>query len=383
MTFPLPSDAHGFPASGVGGQHVISPGERKIRILVVDDSFFMRQVIARMLQEETEFTVVGSARDGLEAVDKNKSLEPDVVTLDVEMPGLDGLGALDQMLRTRPVAVVMLSAHTGEGMGMALLALERGAVDCVGKPAGSVSFDLRKIQDELIEKIRAAARVPAILLRPRPDLPSPQAFSRKSPVQIPTSTTPAHFAVAVASSTGGPRALHELMARMTQNPKACFMFVQHMATGFTAALAKRLNDTCPFPIKEAEDGERLMQGIGYVAPGGRHLVAVKGPSGFFAGFYEGPPRHGVKPSADYLLTSVSQTFGRSSIGVVLTGMGRDGSKGLLDMRQAGAHTYAQDESSCVVFGMPKAAIECGAAWEVLPLNQLGDSLKERLKKLDS
>jgi two-component system chemotaxis response regulator CheB len=357
-------------------------GERKIRILVVDDSFFMRQVISRMLQEEMEFTVVGTARDGLEAIEKNKSLEPDVVTLDVEMPGLDGLGALDQMLRTRPVAVVMLSAHTGEGMGTAVQALERGAVECVGKPAGSVSFDLRKIQDELIEKIRAAARVPTILLRPDLNIPLPAASPIKYSNRIPSVQNPATFAVAVASSTGGPRALHELMARMPQNPKACFLFVQHMAIGFTAALAKRLNDSCPFPIKEAEDGELLMQGIGYVAPGGRHLVVVKGPSGFHVAFHEGPPRHGVKPSADYLLTAVSQTFGSYSIGVVLTGMGRDGSKGLLDMRQAGAHTYAQDESTSVVFGMPKAAIECGAAWEVLPLEQLGDSLKERLKKLE-
>lgn len=376
MSLPPPFSP---PLSGPGKE---PPGEAPIRILVVDDSFFMRQIVSRMLQEQPDFEVVGTARDGCEAVELNRTLAPDVVTLDVEMPKLDGLGALEKMLESRPVAVVMLSAHTGEGMALAVMALERGAVDCVGKPSGSVSLDLRKIQDELVEKVRSAARISPKLIRANPWLAPPTAVpqspARSSAPRPKPSLVPASFAVSVASSTGGPKALHELMSRMPKDPGACFLFVQHMAMGFTAALARRLNDSSPFPVKEAEEGELLMSGVGYVAPGGKHLVVLRDATGARAGFQDSPPRHGVKPSADYLLAATAEVFGREAIGVVLTGMGRDGAKGLLDMRRKGAHTYAQDESTCVVYGMPRSSVECGAVDEVLPLVDLGDSLRRRL-----
>jgi two-component system chemotaxis response regulator CheB len=363
-------------------ESMMSSGSTPIRVLVVDDSFFMRQVVSRMFQEQPEFLVVGTASNGNEAIRKNIELLPDVVTLDVEMPELNGLGALEQMLQTRPVAVVMLSAHTGAGKSMAVLALEQGALECVGKPTGSVSLDLRKIQDELLEKTRSAAKVPVALIRPLN--PTPVSLMKPSALtslMVAKRHIPAQFAVAVASSTGGPKALHELMSYMPRDPKACFLFVQHMALGFTAALARRLNDTAPFSVKEAEEGELLMQGVGYVAPGGKHLIVVKGDAGCQVGFNDGPTRHGVKPCADFLLASVAQNYGVHSVGVVLTGMGRDGSKGLLDMKQAGAYTYAQSEDTCVVFGMPKAAIECGAVDEVLSLEAMGKALRTRLESM--
>jgi two-component system chemotaxis response regulator CheB len=342
---------------------------------VVDDSFFMRQVVSRMIQEYTDLVVVGSARSGQEAVEKNKQLKPDVVTLDVEMPGLDGLSALDAMLTDRPVAVVMLSAHTAYGTETAVRALERGAVECVGKPSGSVSLDIRKVQDELIEKIRQAARVSKRLLGAR----APEILSRRpSGVLEPGPRIPALFATAVASSTGGPKALHFLLSKMPDRPKGCFVLVQHMAAGFTAALARRLCESAPFPVKEAESGETLLQGVGYVAPGGRHLVVEKIAGEFRAAFHESPPRLGVKPSADLLLSSVAQSFASKSMGVVLTGMGRDDAKGLLEMRGAGAETFAQDESTSVVYGMPRAAFECGAVDHVMPLEALATALRERL-----
>ncbi len=349
---------------------------RRIRVLVVDDSFFMRQVVSRMIQENDDLEVVGTARGGKEAVEKNRELLPDVITLDVEMPGLDGLSALEQLFSTRPVAVVMLSAHTGPGAETAVRALELGAVDCVGKPSGSVSIDIRKVQDELVEKIRQAARVSKSLLTAR----GKEALSPKPPAPTPSPARRcATGAVAIASSTGGPKALHSILARLPAHPNACLLFVQHMAAGFTEALARRLNETAPFPIKQAEAGEILLEGVGYLAPGGRHFAVETSPEGFRAVFQEGPPRLGVKPSADILLSSVARAFGPKALGVVLTGMGRDGAKGLLDMRTAGAETIAQDEATSVVFGMPKAAAECGAVKRVLSLERIASELRERLE----
>ena len=357
-----------------------------IRVLVVDDSFFMRQVVSRMIQENPDLEVVGTARDGGQAVEKNLELKPDVLTLDVEMPGLDGLGALERIFKSRPVAVVMLSAHTGTGMDTAVRALELGAVDCVGKPSGSLSLDIRKVQDELVENIRQAARIPRVLLGPRdpqappPRLPEKPSTRSRWPDPLLENRSPAVFAVAVASSTGGPRMLHELLARMPSAPPSCFLLIQHMAAGFTTALARRLSDSSPFPIVEAGEGDLLRDGVGYVAPGGKHLVVESGPRGMRTAFRDGPPRLGVKPSGDLLLSSVANTFGPRAIGLVMTGMGRDGAQGLLDMRKAGASTLAQDEASCVVYGMPKAAVENGAAAQVLPPVGLADEIRRILAR---
>lgn len=339
----------------------MSEDPRPIRVLVVDDSFFMRTVLAKLLVDSGGLEIVGQARTGREAVEKNLALEPDVVTLDVEMPEMDGLEALQRIMSSRPVPVVMLSAHTREGTETALRALELGAVECVGKPSGSVSVDIHRVKDELVSKIRVAAAS-------RPDAPGaflPTPVSGQAPADPGSNarrtSEPARRLLVVASSTGGPRALNELLSRLPDGFPAAVIVVQHMSIGFTQALARRLGRVTPLPVSEAREGETLLTGAVYVAPAGIHLVVEGEPGAFRVVFQDSPPRNGVKPAADLTLSSVASAAGRQAIGVVLTGMGKDGSKGLLDLRRAGGSTYAQDEASCVVYGMPKAAVECGAA----------------------
>jgi len=343
----------------------------------VDDSFFMRTVLSKLLVESGGIEIVGQARTGREAVEKNLDLEPDVITMDVEMPEMDGLEALANIMGSRPVPVVMLSAHTGEGAETAVRALEMGAVDCVGKPSGSVSVDIHRVMAQLVGKIRvaAASRPEAAGTRPVPELSRDPGgvFSERDRPNV-----PAHRIVAIAASTGGPRALNGLVSRLPADLPAAVVIVQHMSLGFTQALARRLGKATCLPVSEAQDGETLLSGRVYVAPAGIHLLIQGVPGAWRAAFSDAPPRNGVKPAADLTFSSVAESAGRNAVGVVLTGMGKDGAKGLLDMRNAGASTYAQDEASCVVYGMPKAAVEIGAAGRQMPIPEIVDSFLEVL-----
>lgn len=324
-----------------------------IRVLVVDDSFFMRTVLAKLLRQAGGLDVVGTAKNGREGVEKNLELLPDVVTLDVEMPEMDGLEALSRIMQTRPVPVVMLSAHTESGTETAIRALEKGAVECLAKPSGSVSIDIHKILGELTEKIRLAAKS-----RPQRSPGEGRSLASRSGTPAPTRT--ARRLVAVASSTGGPRALHEFVSLLPEDLPAAVVIVQHMSQGFTRALAKRLGEAGALPVTEALEGETLLDGRVYVAPTGRHLLVEGIPGSYHFTFSDAPPRNGVRPAADLLMSSVAGCAKKSAVGMVLTGMGKDGARGLLEMRNAGARTFAQEPGSCVVYGMPKAAVECGA-----------------------
>lgn len=337
-----------------------------IRVFVVDDSFFFRRVLTKLLQEETGFQVVGDAKDGIEALEKIRSLRPDVVIMDVEMPRLNGLETLKRLLKEFPVPVIMFSAHTARGTQTALEALALGAVECLAKPSGSSTFGIVKMKEELCEKIKAAAHCALPALSPSPlqavDIfASGRRFLERLGVKTRREEIPAVHLVGLASSTGGPKTLVELLSALKPSLPAAFLFVQHMSAGFTKALAVRLNRTGVLEVEEAVEGEVLLEGRGYVAPTGRHLQVDGVPGDYRVVFHDGPPRNGVKPAADVLFESLAAKAGARAAGIVLTGMGKDGAAGLSRLRQAGGWTAVQDEASCVVYGMPKAAFSRGAA----------------------
>lgn len=346
-----------------------------IRVLVVDDSAFMRKMVTDLLATDPELQVVGTARDGLEAVAKTADLRPDVVSLDVEMPRLDGLGALRRIMAETPLPVVMVSSLTQRGADSTIQALALGAVDFVPKPSGSISLDLHKVRDQLVQKLKAAARS-----RPRPKAAvlanrGPAAFRRSEGGKpAPTSSVLTHLVV-VASSTGGPGALYRLFESLTADVRAGFVVVQHMPAGFTRSLAGHLDQVTSLSVHEAAAGDRPVDGQVLVSPGGQHLLLT--PTGAVA-LDDGPPRHGVRPAADVTLESVPVITARRCLVVILTGMGMDGARGAKRLRDLGARVWAQDEESCVVFGMPRAAAELGVVERAGPPEQLAAWIQESM-----
>ncbi len=318
------------------------------RVLVVDDSATMRAMISRVLERDGDITVVGQARDPLEARQAIKTLSPDVVTLDVEMPGMNGLEFLERVMRLRPMPVVMISSLTRGGAEATLRALELGAVDCVAKPRPGDSAGF----DRLPEIVRAAK---GARLRPR--------FSNQSappPPPLPVGFVPADRILAIGASTGGVEALLEILSGFPANCPPT-LITQHMPAAFTPSFAKRLDRSCAATVEEARDGAPLHPGQVYLAPGGvAHLeLAGSGGGSWHCRLTNGGPVNGHRPSVDTLFASVAANARAKSVGVILTGMGRDGAQGLLAMRDAGARTFGQDEASCVVYGMPKVAFEVG------------------------
>lgn len=343
-------------------------------VLVVDDSAFMRRVISDILSATEEFRVVGTARDGNDALRKVHQLDPDLVTMDVEMPGLDGLSALGYIMSETPRPVVMLSAYTTERGEATMRALDYGAVDFVAKPSGTISLDLETVADRLLEALRAAAaanlavipvRVP-VAPRPRPrPAPRPPAPRRRKPAP---EGEPPQVAVAIAASTGGPRALAELLPRLRAPLGAAVLVVQHMPPRFTRTLAERLDGLEGLPVSEAEDGETVRRDHVYLAPGDHHMRVVAEGGEARIVLDQGPSIWGVRPAADPLFRSVAQVYGPRCVGVVLTGMGRDGAQGLRAMVDAGGAGIAQDRATSVIYGMPREAREHADA--VLPLGEI-------------
>jgi two-component system, chemotaxis family, protein-glutamate methylesterase/glutaminase len=344
-------------------------------VLVVDDSAFMRKLVSEMVDGSGEFRVIGTARNGLEALKKVHALDPDLVTLDIEMPELDGIGALGYIMSETPRPVVMLSAAASEsGRDPAIRALELGAVDFVKKPGGPISLDLDRVRDRLIDALRASREVN---LRGMPML------SRR--VEPPTSGRAiagggswATRAVAIAASTGGPRALADLIPALRADLDAAVLIVQHMPAGFTKSLAERLDLHSRLTVSEACDGERVVHNRVYLAPGGHHMrVRVQGGIPVIS-LDTSPPVWGVRPSADPLFKSVADVFGAASIGVVLTGMGRDGAEGMRAIHEAGGLGVAQDKATSIIYGMPHAALLAGGIDQVLPLQAIAGAVTDLL-----
>ncbi|MBX3128263.1 MAG: chemotaxis response regulator protein-glutamate methylesterase [Polyangiaceae bacterium] len=344
---------------------------RKLRVLVVDDSAFMRSAVSRMLSSDERFDVVGQAADGNAAVKLAAELSPDVITMDFNMPGLNGADATRAILSARAVPIVMLSAHTKEGASATVEALAAGALDFVEKPAGEVSVNLSSIRDELTSKLVSAAGANVAPALAPPSLAASEPSSRPARAHKPM---PAGLRVVViASSTGGPAALVQLVPTLALERHAVLVVVQHLAAGFTGALAEQLAERAGFPIHEATDGEELRAGRGLVAPGGSHLLIER--SGRVT-LSSAEPVHGVRPAADVTLKSAALAYGPRTVGVVLTGMGRDGATGLAAVKAAGGRTIAQDRASSTVYGMPKAAAELGVVDDVLPLYRIGRAVSK-------
>ncbi len=339
----------------------------KIRVLITDDSLFMRAAIKKLLVADARLEVVGEAKDGRDAVDKVQALKPDVCTMDFNMPNLDGAGAVREIMRLRPTPVVMLSAHTREGARETFEALAAGAVDFLAKPSGEVSAELTKVGPQLVAKVVAAAQA-----RPMAMVAAERA---KAALRI---TAPRAVGVVgpkvvvVGVSTGGPAALGRFLPRLPADTSLALIVVQHLPGGFTAARAERLDGVSAIRVREAADGDRPEAGLALVAPGDRHLEVA--PDGTLR-ITDGPEVNGVRPSADVTMRSAAQVFGRRTVGVVMTGMGRDGADGMRAIKQAGGATVVQDEASSVIWGMPRACVEAGCADRVVPLDALADAVR--------
>ncbi len=327
---------------------------KKVRVLIVDDSPTIRGILTRVLGADGEIEVIGAAGDPIEAREAIKTLNPDVITLDVEMPKMTGLEFLEKIMRLRPMPVIMVSTLTQAGAAISLEALELGAFDCVGKP----EFD------GLPEKVKAAARA---RIRPHGE--------RIRPAERNANYRPGNKLLAIGSSTGGVEALLTVLSSFPQNCPPT-VITQHMPPVFTASFASRLDRICAPTVAEATDGAPLLPGHIYIAPGGEQHLEVQGGTQPRCRLRQGPPVSGHRPSVDALFTSVAQQFGRRAVGVILTGMGRDGAAGLKLMHDAGAATLGQDEASCVVYGMPKAAFEIGAVDKQLSLGAISNAALE-------
>ena len=340
-------------------------------MLIVDDSAFMRRVAAQIIESSGEFVVAGTARNGVDGLEQVRKLDPDIVTLDVDMPEMDGLTALHHIMSEAPRPVVMLSAGTTTGGQEATLrALELGAVDFVLKPSGSISLDLVVIADRLLGALRGA--VTATIGGEQPVLTS------GAPIYRPAHRTapPATHCVVIAASTGGPRALAAVMPRVPGSLGAAVLIVQHMPAGFTKSLAHRLDRVSPLPVSEAVAGEPVVRGRAYIAPGGFHMSVIRDGNGPIIALDQTPPIWGVRPAADILFKSAASIFGAGTLAVVLTGMGRDGAAGTLAVRQAGGLALIQDRETATIFGMPHAALEHAGADRIVALADVGSAIAE-------
>ncbi len=344
----------------------------KIRVLNVDDSALMRQVLAALLAKDRDIEVVGAAPDPYIAREKIKALNPDVITLDVEMPKMDGLTFLEKLMKGHPMPVVMVSSLTEAGCQTTLRALELGAVDFITKPKIDLREGMEEMAQDLIGKIKAAARA---TIRPRQSTPSGESAAPRmlGSAMIKTTDT----IIAIGSSTGGTEAVKDVLEVLPPNTPP-ILITQHMPERFTKTWADRLNSLSRISVKEAQDGDSVLPGHALVAPGGYHMTLVRSGARYSVKINQDPPVNRHRPSVDVMFDSVAQVAGGNAVGVILTGMGNDGAKGMLAMHQAGAYTIAQDEASCVVFGMPKEAIKAGGVDKVLPLLDIAAAMLARV-----
>jgi two-component system, chemotaxis family, protein-glutamate methylesterase/glutaminase len=348
----------------------------KIRVVVVDDSALVRSLLSEIVNREPDMQCVGAAADPLVAREMIRSLNPDVITLDVEMPRMDGIDFLSKLMRLRPMPVLMVSTLTERGAEVTLRALELGAIDFVAKPKIGVSDGLRSLSHDITEKIRIAARA-HVKRAPAPTTPSTPASPSAAPMAS-LGRLSTEKIVFIGASTGGTEATKEVLVNLPHDSPAV-MITQHMPPGFTKSYATRLDGLCRIGVKEAVDGERVLPGHAYIAPGGMHLSVERSGANYIARVRDGDPVNRHKPSVEVLFKSAARVVGPNAMGIMLTGMGADGAAAMKEMRDAGSYNLVQDEASCVVFGMPREAIAAGAANEVLPLAHIAPKLLERLR----
>ncbi|WP_099362999.1 protein-glutamate methylesterase/protein-glutamine glutaminase [Fredinandcohnia onubensis] len=331
----------------------------KINVLIVDDSAFMRKLISDFLQEDSRINVIGTARNGIDALNKIEKHNPDVVTLDVEMPEMNGIEALQRIMNEHPRPVVMLSSTTKEGTDKTLLAMQNGAVDFIQKPSGPISIDLHLIKNEIVTKVLNAGKINVTLLKSPIKIQeiSNNRIVDYSKIDLEPTNSMTKI-VCMGTSTGGPRALQQVLPEFPKNYPAPIVIVQHMPAGFTKSLANRLNGLCNITVKEAEDGEMLKAGTAYIAPGGYHMKIKKTGTMLAVNLDDSEIRNGHRPSVDVLFESISEMKGIQTISIIMTGMGTDGSSGLKKLKQTGrVVSIAESKDTSIVFGMPKAAIE--------------------------
>ncbi len=338
----------------------------KIKVLIVDDSALMRSVMREIIGSQPDMEVVGVAPDPLVAREMIKQTNPDVLTLDVEMPKMDGLDFLEKLMRLRPMPVVMVSSLTERGSEITLRALELGAVDFVTKPKLSIQSGMLDYTDLIADKIRAAAKA---RIKPR-SLPTAGQNSAGAPLPaLRNPLTSSEKLIIIGASTGGTEAIREFLMQM---PSDCpgILIAQHMPEGFTTSFARRLDSLCKISVREAAGDERVLPGHAYIAPGHSHLLLTRSGANYVTRIEQSEPVNRHRPSVDVLFRSAASAAGKNAVGVILTGMGKDGAAGMLEMKTAGAHNFAQDEASCVVFGMPREAIALGGTHEVGALTAL-------------
>ena len=351
-----------------------------IKVLVVDDSALIRTVIKDILQEDSEIEIVGIARNGKEALEKIPILKPDVITLDIEMPIMDGLTTLREIINRHGIPVVMLSSHTTKGAELTLKALEIGAVDFIPKPKNVFDIGSSSVKRDLIEKVKIASK--SKFVKSHKDYIK-NIKKHKKPVTVTNSFDKDYESiVAIGTSTGGPRALQQIIPKIPSNINATLVIVQHMPTGFTKSLAERLNTLSEIQVKEGEHGEILKRGYCYIAPGDFHMSVVEKNTKLEIMLDKSPPVSGLRPTVDVLMESVSRLTNIKKIGAILTGMGTDGTIGINEIKKSKGFTIAEDESTCVVFGMPRSAINSGGIDIVLPINKIADEIINRVGGID-
>ncbi len=349
--------------------------EKKIRVLVVDDSELIRKKISGILNSDPQCEVIATARDGEEAVQLAFALRPDVITLDILLPKMDGITALRYIMSEQPIPTVMVTGRSDHDQQIMLECLECGAVDFLCKPSGQTILDVEMVQEELLAKVKAAARANVKVLRPFVAGLGEKFPPRRGALGV------TQKIIAIASSTGGPRALAELLPLLKPDLGAGLLVVQHMPVGFTKSFSQRLDSESRIRVREAQDGEPVREGEALIAPGDFHMtLAAHGVSGASIRLQRGPKEHGVCPAADVTMRSVADLCSKNCLGVVLTGMGSDGTEGLRAIKHKGGATIAQDQATCVVYGMPRSAMEAGVVDKVLPLSEIPQEIMKWAKK---
>jgi two-component system chemotaxis response regulator CheB len=356
---------------------------RKIRVIVVDDSALVRSLLSEIINRQRDMECIGTANDPLVAREMIRELDPDVITLDVEMPRMDGIDFLGRLMRLRPTPVVMISTLTERGAEVTMKALELGAVDFVAKPRVGLASGLNDLAAQIVDKIRVAAvaQVRRALAReaaPAAGSAGSAAVAHAAPAAGLLGRLSTEKLICIGASTGGTEAIKEVLVQMPADSPA-IVITQHMPPGFTTSFAARLNGLCQITVKEAVNGERILPGHAYIAPGGTQFHVARSGANYVAVVDDGPPVNRHKPSVEVLFKSAAAVVGRNAFGIMLTGMGNDGAVAMREMKDAGSYNYVQDEATCIVFGMPREAIAHGAADEVLPLGQIAPALIARLR----